>query len=427
VARAAVGGLQALVVQKATDMLELELQPEANRALGQGVASPAALEFYLQARGYLQRFDRLENLEAALRVLERALDIDPSSAAVHAARAEAYLRVFQLSRAPEVLALAATSADRAMQLDDGLAPVQIARGMVAVARGDSRGAIESFENALRADPRNPDALRELANACEAAGRAPEAEAAYRRAIELRNGSWAAYKDLGVFYNRHGRLQEAAEALERVVALTPDSYSAHSNLGGIYLRLGRDAEAATMLRRSLALRPTAPAYTNLGSLEYFHGRFAEAAELFSRAVELSPKDERIWGTLGDSYRWVPGRESEALRPLRRALELSEAQLAVDGGNPQLRARRAIYLSGLGEHAQARAELDRALKAAPRDGFVLFRAALVHEQAGRREEARLALRAALQAGYSAAEIAHAPPLKALLREQEFTQLGAAREVK
>ena len=81
-------------------------------------------------------------------------------------------------------------------------------GLVHLARGRYQDAIASLNRAVELEPRNTDALRELANAYEDAGRVAEAEATYRRAIELRHNSWAAYKDLGVFLNQRGRLAEA---------------------------------------------------------------------------------------------------------------------------------------------------------------------------------------------------------------------------
>jgi TolB-like protein len=68
------GQLQTLLVQKAAQMLELHVDQTTRVALAQDVPeASAAYEFYLQGRGYLQRYDRLENVDSALRLFERAL------------------------------------------------------------------------------------------------------------------------------------------------------------------------------------------------------------------------------------------------------------------------------------------------------------------------------------------------------------------
>jgi tetratricopeptide (TPR) repeat protein/TolB-like protein len=416
--------LQTLLVQKAAEMLDVQVQPAARRALGgDATSAAAAYEFYLQGRGYLQRYDRVENVESAVRVFDQAIAIDGSYALAHAGKAEALLRLFQISRDPEVVVRAGASASRAVELNAGLAPVHVTMGLVHLARGRQAAAIASLQRALVLEPRSGDALRELANAYEAAGRYADAEATYRRAIDLRQNSWAAYKDLAVFLNQRGRLAESVPYFERVVALTPDNYSGYSNLGGIYLRLVRVAEAERMLRKSISLRPSANAYTNLGSLAYYMRHdYAQASEMYRQATELNANDDRLWGALADSYRWTPGREGDAAAAFRRALALTDRQGSVDPSDAQLLSRRALYWSALGDHARAKKEIARALDSSPGNGQVLFRAAIVHEQAGRREQALRVLESALRAGFSLNEIVNAPPLRALREDPAGSRLIA-----
>src|SRR3989475_5491530 len=67
-------------------MLELELKPDERRALQvHGTRVAGAYDFYLQGRGYLQNYDRVENLENAIQVFERALAFDPNYALAYAA------------------------------------------------------------------------------------------------------------------------------------------------------------------------------------------------------------------------------------------------------------------------------------------------------------------------------------------------------
>ena len=416
--------LQSALVQKAAEMLDLQIQPGARRALGgDSTSAAAAYEFYLQGRGYLQRYDRIDNVENAVSMFGRAIAIDGSYALAHAGKAEALLRLFQINRDPQVVVRASASAARAVELNGELAPVHVTMGLVQLARGQNADAIASLQRALELEPKNGDALRELANAYEAAGRNADAEATYRRAIELRQNSWAAYKDLAVFLNQRGRLAEAATYFERVVDLTPDSYSGYNNLGGIYLRLRRGDDAERVLRRSLQLRPTAIAYANLGALAYYvRHDYAEAAEMYRKATELNASDDRLWGALADSYRWTPGRQSDAPAAFRRALALADQQASVDPRDAQLRSRRALYHSALGEHAPAQQEIAQAEASAPGNGQILFRAAIVHEQAGRRAEALRALETALDAGFPVNEIVNAPPLRALRDDPSGAQLIA-----
>jgi hypothetical protein len=58
------------------------------------------------------------------------------------------------------------------------------------------------------------------------------------------------------------------------------------------------------------------------------------------------------------------------------------------------------------------------------LILFRAAIVHEQAGRRSEALRHLKAALGAGFSAREVVSAPPLRALRQDPEIAEIIGGR---
>ncbi|MGE5048435.1 MAG: protein kinase domain-containing protein [Deltaproteobacteria bacterium] len=420
--------LGALAAQKAIELLSKKVGSGARDDFAKDpVGSSLAYEFYLQGRGYMQRYDRRENVETARRVFERALALDPTYALAHAGIAEADLRLFQIARDPALLTDAAGSASRAVELSHDLAPVHVTLGLVQGARGQWTEAIASFEQALRLEPRNVEALRELANAYDAAGRTADAEATYRRAVDLHHDSWAAYKELGVFYNRHDRLADAVPCFERVAELTPDSYSAFANLGGIYLRLGKTADAARALRRSLDLHPSEQAFANLGWLAYQEGRYADASDLYRKAALLTPGDDRLWGALGDALRWMNAPASEIENAYRRALAAADAQLALDRENPQLRSRRALYLAGLGQMQNAVREVEEAERRAPRDGSVRFRAGILREEAGDREGALNELRAAFAAGYSMAEMQAAPPLRALRGDARWQELVANMQAK
>jgi eukaryotic-like serine/threonine-protein kinase len=413
--------LQGHLLERIAQMLDLQLAPDARRALGAATPAPGAYEFYLQGRGYLQRYDRAENLDSAIAVLDAALAHDPKYALAHAGRAEALLRKYDLTKDRHLLDAARASARRAVEADERLAPVQMITGMVHLAAGEHADAIRAFQRALDVEPASADALSELARAQEAGGAATEAEATYRRATQLRPDSWAAYKDLAAFYFRHGRLAEATPLFERVVALTPDSYAGYANLGAVYLRSGRREDAISALRRSLELRATDQAFANLGSVFFYGGRYAEARDAFRKAVDLNPTESVWWGNLADADRWL-GRKEEAAASYREATRLIESQLATNPRDPEAWARLAMHEAVLGRRDGALRHIAEALRLSPHDGLVLFRSGLVHEELGEREQALAAIGAAIAAGHSREEIDHAPPLEALRRDPRYAAVAS-----
>src|SRR5262249_4111620 len=196
-------------------------------------AQPGAYELYAQGRGYLQRYDLLDNLDNAIHVFQQALARDPSYALAYAGLAEAYFRKYATTKKPELVALAQENGQRALQLNSALAPVQYAMGLIHKTRGEYEQAIQSFQRSIDIHA-DADAYRELANAYDELHRTDEAETAYRYAIQMRPTYWAGYKDLATFYWTHGRLGEALPLFQEVLHLTPDSYAALGNLGAVYV-------------------------------------------------------------------------------------------------------------------------------------------------------------------------------------------------
>ena len=115
----------------------------------------------------------------------------------------------------------------------------------------------------------------LAWAQEKDGALVEAEAGYRRALELDPDCLGAHRNLAVLLVRQKRFQEAEAVYQRVLRIHPDSASLWTNLGVLLADLKREAEAEACFRKALALDPDFPgAHYNLGYLQLLRGQFAE---------------------------------------------------------------------------------------------------------------------------------------------------------
>jgi tetratricopeptide (TPR) repeat protein len=417
--------LQSLLLDSVAEMLTFELKPEARRTLAAGLSAvPAAYRYYVTGRGDLQRYDRAENVDNAIVMFQQAVDQDPNYALAYSGMAEAFWRKHQITKDPGLLERARTYGFRAIKLNDRLAPVHVTMGLIQTSGGQYEDAVRRFQRALELEPLNVDAQRGLARAYEGSGRLKEAEAIYRQAIRLRPNSWDSHKDLGAFYFNNGRYREAEPSFRRVIELTADNYQAYSNLGATYLVLGRTDDAAAMYQRSLAIKPEAFAYSGLGSVYYLQGRYGDAAAQYEKAIELAPKDPVRWGNLADAYRWTPNLAGKAPQAFRKAIELTEGLLTTNPRDARLRSNLAMYRWSAGDREGSLREAEESMRLAPKNGFVLFRAALVYEQAGMRERALSLLEACLKAGYSMEEIRKAPPLADLRKDEGYRRLEAAQ---
>jgi eukaryotic-like serine/threonine-protein kinase len=389
--------LQDEVLLRLANLLDVAVGPEARAVVtAGGTRAPGASEFYVQGRGYLQRYERTENVDAALQLFERAIALDPSYGLAHAAVAEASWRKYENTKDAAWVARATEAARSALRLSPTLSQVRVTLGLIAIGTGRYEEAVKELRAAVSQDPANADAYRELGRAYDALGDLEQAEATLKTAISARPGEWATYNSLGVFYFRRQRYADAAAQFERVIALTPDNGRGHSNLGGAYAALRQWDRAFPALEKATTLAPTAAGFSNLGTAYFRVGRFADAARAFEKAIELGARNFQVWANLAGAYNFVDGGADKARAAFQRAVELGEQERVVNPRQAILLARLADCYAHLGETAKARRLVGEAKDLAPGDAAVFFMAAQVFEQVGDRKQALQDVAAAVDRG-------------------------------
>ncbi len=406
------------VVRRVAEMLELELNPEAARVIQAGGTKVAtAYDAYLQGRGHLQRYQERESLERATSAFQDALQRDPSFALAYAGLGEAHWRLYDLTKERAYVDSARKACERAVSLNDLLAPVHVTLGLLHVGTGEAERASSDFQRALALDPASSEARRGLAQAAFAQGKPAEAEAEYRKAIALKPDYWGVHSSFGGFFYRRGRYQEAEQAFRRAVELVPDNERARYNLGGVLSRMGRDEEAIVELKRSLTIRPTEAAANNLAGIEFRRGSFSEAARAFEKALAFNDREYRVWRSLASAYYWAPGERDKAAAAYRKAAELARAARAVNPRDAVVTMDLADCLANLGEAREARELAAEALGQAPQDVELMQRAVLVYEVLADRDAALRWLREALKRGYPRDNFERSPTLKSLRDDPRY----------
>lgn len=160
------------------------------------------------------------------------------------------------------------------------------RGEILFAQGDLQGALRSYKQALRINPRYADALSAVAWTNEALGSDSQAIEYYRKAIRIRPGDFFPYEQLGRLYDQQGLInQEVALALDRVRAI-PGDFQSYWSLAELYEKLGRDQDAINVYKAAIRTLPTEKyAYIFLADLYEKKVMYAEAAELITRVSKL----------------------------------------------------------------------------------------------------------------------------------------------
>ena len=389
-----------------------------------GTQVAVAYDYYLQGRGYLQNYDRPENLDSAIQVFQRALALDRNYALAYAGIGEAYWQKYLVNKSPEWLEKSQESCRMAYRLDANLASAHTCLGTVFVGTGNYAEAAKEFLLVLQNEPTNDGAYKGLADAYERLGKLQEAESTFKRAIALRPHYWATYNWLGVFYYHQARFHEASGMFRQAVALAPDSIRGYYNLAASSMDEARYNDAISAAQRSIEIQPSAYGYTNLGSALFFLKRYDEAIRAFEQAIRYSENDPLVWWNLGDGYYWAPGRRKDSVAAYRKCAALAKQELKVNPKDSFLYGELAICEAMAGRKVAAIEALNQGFHLAARDPFLMFQAALIHNQFGEREETLRWLAKCRAAGYSQGKIRDYPNFEALHSEPGFQELLQAR---
>ena len=154
----------------------------------------------------------------------------------------------------------------------------------------------------------------------ARGRLGEAEAVYRRVLDQEPKNLDALNNLAVIFGQRGQIEEAVEFLQRVIAINPRHAPTHYNLGVAFEKLKRPQEAGAAYRKAVECQPAYPAaWNNLGILLAHEGRLEEAVATYQQALQYQPNHAEALTNLGNALMQL-ARPAEAIAACKRAVEL-----------------------------------------------------------------------------------------------------------
>ena len=411
--------LQGRVWESVAAMVDLQVSPEILRTVNIGETKlPGAYELYEQGVGYAQRYDK-DSLDHAIDLFGRALSRDPDYALAYAGLGSAYASKYALTKDPQWINGAISNGRRALELNDQLVAVHITMARVYRETGQFDKALLEVERALEQDPSSTDATYLSGQIYEAQGKLGEAEDALKSVVNRRPGYWAGYSGLGGFYFRNGEFAKAAAQFQAMIDLQPDNSMGYHDLGGVLIEMARYDDAIAILKKGLALKETSDAWSNLGAAYMYLNRYPEAADAMKRATELDPHNDILWRNLGDSYRQIPSRISDAPAAYEKALQAASDQLSVNPNNTEVLSGIALYDAHLGRKQDAETSIGKALRLSPKNGDVLFTSALVYEIIGNRTRALEQIDLAVKSGYSTADVEHEPELGALRSDARYVR--------
>jgi tetratricopeptide (TPR) repeat protein len=327
----AVAGLERSVGLKAE-------QPEANLLIARLHALPAGdrdraikaatavidakeVEAPTRSMAYLVRAGLQEDDAKRKADFDRAVDVDPNK--VEALRARG---LFHLLKEEHAAALA--DLDAALQKEPDHGPTHEARGMALFMAGKYADAIKSFTKAIELSPHTPTPYLHRARS----------------------------------YALNDNMKGALEDLDKLLGLNPDAVPALLLRAQVHAQNNDGEKALADVDRAIRVRPGyLPALQLRAQLLAGTGKVEEAIDGLERLTEAAPKNAELQLQLARFYLADD-------RP-RRAIEIFNELLAVDGDNWEVLRSRGDARLSIAQHGPAIEDYEKALKLKPGDSGIL----------------------------------------------------------
>jgi len=249
----------------------------------------------------------------------------------------------QLQQAVQVL-------ERALNLDPRQTGARFNLGTALLTLDRPEAAISAFQLVLEQEPNSPAALGNLGNALARVGREDAAVTAYRRALELSPNDRVARFNLGNLFLRRGAFPQALRQFQLVQKGHGPSAELWNNIGTALQAMGQSEIAARTFRAAIAMDAgNIDALSNLASCMASRGARDAPVELYQRVLARAPEH--------NSTRIKLGRHLISLKRLTQAEPLFTAALssARSAGHPE---QEHDALAGLAEILRKRGEADAA---------------------------------------------------------------------
>ena len=349
-------GVEGEVASTIADQLNAKLTGAEQKAVAEKpTQNAAAYDAYLRAIA----LDNAQTLETTKRVADlyaEAVRLDPQFALAWArlaiARSQLYFNGIDLETNSG--AAVKEAADRAMSLQPELGETWLAQGVYRyrVLR-DFKGALQSYEGALRRLPNSAFVLEQMAHLERRLGQFDVAQKHYQAAAQLDPGNIGILLTLADSFQTVRRFDEARAVFDRALEMSPGNEAALSAMASSLQTQGQLKEAAEVLAKAPA-NSKDEALTVARALQlYYERRFDEAiAQIQQNTPATVATDPRTMTLLGlcqklagknDDARATFARAAAALKPTPDSVVVVDARL--------LPCYLAWVYAGLGEKEKA----------------------------------------------------------------------------
>lgn len=305
------------------------------------------------------------NKQAATIAANKAVELLTPGRANRLQLAEAHLVRGNLA---DDQATRAADYDKAVELAPGDADIRQTRGLFRLLRNEFGPARKDLQAAIDQEPDEAGLHEALGmaflmdGALEAEARLEQARKAFDRAIAIAPDSAGPLLQRARVLALQGAQPEAMADLDKAIEMSPQNAVPLVLRARIQQQAGNSEAAAADLAKVLAAQPDNPAALELrGLMAADTGNYAAAIRDFTTLANRPEQDPLVLGQLGMLHL--------AAKQPRAAIDWFTKALRLDAEQFLSRRGRSDALISIGEHAEAAADLERALALKPADSGVL----------------------------------------------------------
>jgi serine/threonine-protein kinase len=282
--------LQREIARTVLAEVRVALSPdEAARLAKAHPVDPEVHELYLRGRFHFNKGIE-DGLEKGIEYFDQALAKAPTYAPAHAGLAASYGALSDLYRAPvEVLPKAKAAAQRALELDEGLAEAHVSLGTVHFLWDrDWAGAERELKRAIELKPSSSDAHAWYALLLTTLGRHDEAVAESRKAQQYDPFSLWANESAGMAHFYARQFDQAIVEWRKAVEIEAHRGGALAGVAISHAAAGRKTEALAAAEKAIQVDEGPFVLANAGAVYARWGDQAQARRILSELDEIAKR-------------------------------------------------------------------------------------------------------------------------------------------
>lgn len=269
--------------------------------------------------------------------------------------------------------------DQAINAGHNIPKNYILNGDIYFNRKEYSNSINCYENALKTEPNNSDALDGIGCALNAQSKNEEAIQYFDRIIKQDPSFDLAYFNKGISLRNMGDFAEAVENFDRFVVLQPDDIEGYTEKASTLIDMGRSEDAFPLIEKAETIVPdNSRVYFLKGAAQSCKGDFDSAIENYNHAIRLDPEDSL-------SYFWK-GSDLYEKKLFQQSLECLNEAIRLDNQKGKYYYSRGLTYQSLKQKNEALSDFIKAAELDPSLEDAFFQAAYIYGSKRQYEQAR-----------------------------------------